>query len=66
MHEIDDIDSILKAFNEIGLKPKKKDSSSRASQNLIPKLNRDLLVPVDVDKIIREAEEYKNQSTLTS
>ena len=64
MHEIDDIDSILKAFNEIGLKPKKKDSSSRASQNLIPKLNRDLLVPVDVDKIIREAEEYKNQSPL--
>jgi hypothetical protein len=64
MHEIDDIDSILKAFNEISLKPKKKVPSSKEFKNFIPKLNKDLVIPVDVDTIIREAEEYKKKSPL--
>ena len=61
MSKIDDINSILNAVNEIYLKPKKKISKILTKQNFIPKLNQDLIIPLDVDKIISEAEEYKKK-----
>ena len=61
MYKTDDINSILNAINEINLKPKKKTSKIPSKQNFIPKLNQDLIIPLDVDKIIREAEEYKKK-----
>ena len=66
MHKIDDINSILHAVNDINLKPKKKTSNISAPQNSTPKLIQDLIVPPEVDKIIREAEEYKNKKVLKS
>lgn len=63
MNETNNINSILNAINEINLRPKKKTSSFLAQQNSLPKLNQDLIIPLDVDKIILEAEEYK-KSTL--
>ena len=63
MHKIDDINSILNAVNDINLKPKKKNSKSTVQQkDIIPKLNQDLIIPLDLDKIIREAEEFKKKS----
>jgi len=59
MNEKNNINSILNAVNEINLRPKKKTSSILAQQNSLPKLNQDLIIPLDVDKIILEAEEYK-------
>ena len=59
MHNIDEINSILNAVNEINLKSKIKDINFGAEKNSIPKLNQDLKVSPDVDKIIKEAEEYK-------
>ena len=66
MHNIDEINSILNAVNEINLKSKIKDINFRAEKNSIPKLNQDLKVSPDVDKIIKEAEEYKKQSLYKS
>jgi len=63
MHTIDDIKSILNAVNDINLK-KKKVPNTTALQKSIPKLNQDLTIPLDLDKIIREAEEYKNKTVL--
>lgn len=66
MHNIDEINSILNAVNEINLKTKIKDINFGAEKNSIPKLNQDLKVSPDVDKIIKEAEEYKKQSLYKS
>jgi len=66
MHKIDDISSILNAVNHINLKPKKKTSNPVVFQNLIPKLNQDLAIPPDLDKIIIEAEQYKKSSSFKS
>ena len=59
MNDKDDIISILSAIDEINNKPKKKSNEKSSTQNSIPKLNQDLIIPSDVDRIIREAEEYK-------
>ena len=66
MHNIDEINSILNAVNEINLKSKIKDINFGAEKNSIHKLNQDLKVSPDVDKIIKEAEEYKKQSLYKS
>ena len=62
MNEIYNINSILNAVNEINTK-KKKISNVSKLQNSTPKIDKNLIVPLDIDKIIREAEEYKNKST---
>ena len=59
MRKIDNIGSILSAVDAINLKPKKKKFTFPIQQKTIPKLNQNLVLPLDVDKIIREAEEYK-------
>ncbi len=59
MNDKDDIISILSAIHEINNKPKKRSNEKSYTQNSIPKLNQDLIIPLDVDRIIREAEEYK-------
>ncbi len=59
MNDKDDIISILSAIDEINNKPKRKSNEKSSTQNSIPKLNQDLIIPSDVDRIIREAEEYK-------
>ena len=59
MHKIDDINSILNAVHEINSKIKKKPANITVPKSFIPKLNQDLIIPLDLDKIIREAEEYK-------
>ena len=59
MNDNDDIISILSAIDEINNKPKRKSNEKSSTQNSIPKLNQDLIIPSDVDRIIREAEEYK-------
>jgi hypothetical protein len=61
MQETHDIDSILNAINEIETKPKKKISNTTSSQNFTPKINHELIISPDVDKIIKEAEEYKRK-----
>ena len=58
MHDTDDIKSIISAINEINSKPKKK-LVTTAFQKIIPRLNQDLLISPDIDKIIKEAETYK-------
>ena len=66
MQNKDDIASILNAINEINLKPKKKNTTVTTTiQRFIPKLNPDLIIPSDVDRLIREAEEFKKSSTST-
>jgi len=62
VNEIYKIKSILNAVNEINIK-KKKISNVSKLQDSTPKMDKDLIVPLDVDKIISEAEEYKNKST---
>ena len=62
MHKIDDLSSILDAIHEINLKPKRKKFNYLASQAFTPKINKDSIIPFDVDKIIKEAEEYKQKS----
>ena len=59
MSNSNDIISILDAINEINLKPKKKITKNISPQKIIPKLNQDLIVPPDVDRIISEAEDFK-------
>ena len=62
MHNIDNINSILSAVNEINLKSKKKSTIVEVKQNSIPKLNHNLKISSDVDKLIQEAEEFKKKS----
>ena len=69
MDDIDKINSILKAVDEINAKSKKrsvnfemvKNSTSKINQNLIPKLNQNLTISPDIDKLIQEAEEHKDK-----
>ena len=63
MHNIDDINSILNAVNAINLKSKKKRINADPVQNFIPKLNQDLKISPDLDRLILEAEQYINKST---
>ena len=60
----DDINSILNAVNAINLRPKKKKTKVPFVQNFIPKLNEDLKISPDIDKLILEAEEYKKKSSV--
>jgi hypothetical protein len=66
MQKKSDIASILNAVNEINLKKKKIFSNTFEPKNFIPKLNQDLTIPLDVDKIIREAEEFKTKTQFKS
>ena len=62
MHDIDNINSILNAVNEINLKSKKKNLNPLHEKNFIPKLNQDLKISSDINMLILEAEEYKKKS----
>ena len=62
MSNKEDIISILNAIDEINLKPKKKTAHKKTTQRTIPSLDKDLIIPSDVDKLIREAEKYKKLS----
>ena len=74
MRDINDINSILNAINEINLKPKKKKTivakkfTPELNQDLeilpevnklIPKVHQDLEISPEVNNLIQEAEEYK-------
>ena len=69
MNNIDKINSILEAVDEINGKSKKRsvnfeiiqNSTPKINQNLIPKLNQNLSISPDIDKLIQEAEEYKDK-----
>ena len=62
MHNIDDINSILNAVDEINLKPKKKSLNVDSVKNSIPNLNHDLKIAPDIDRLITEAEQFKKNS----
>lgn len=67
MKNINDITDILSAVDEINLKTPKKNSTRKPIvYNHIPKLNQNLPVPADLDKLILEAEEYKKKSSFKS
>jgi len=61
MHDKDDINSILNAVNEINSKNKKNPTHTRVAQSPISKLNDQLIIPPDVDRLIREAEKYQKK-----
>tara|TARA_B110000211_G_C13938648_1_gene490597 strand:+ start:21 stop:947 length:927 start_codon:yes stop_codon:yes gene_type:complete len=69
MSDIGKINSILKAVDEINAKSKKRsvsfekvhNSTPKINQNLIPKLNHNLSISPDIDKLIQEAEEHKEK-----
>ena len=62
MHEINYINSILTAVDEINSRKKKRGGANvSSSQNFIPNLNKNLAIPTDVNNIISEAEEYKKK-----
>ena len=60
MDQLDDINSILNAVNEINLKKKKKNAVEII--NSIPVINHNLSISPDIDKLIQEAEGFKNKS----
>jgi hypothetical protein len=62
MYSKDDINSILKAVNEINSKPKKKTTHTSATQISIPKLNQNLPIPSDIDLLISEAEKHQKKT----
>ena len=66
MAEKDEINSILNAINEINLRPKKKSINEASTKSFIPKLNQDLSISPDVDKLIKTAEEYKKSLIISS
>lgn len=66
MAEKDEINSILSAINEINLRPKKKSINEASTKSFIPKLNQDLSIPPDVDKLIKTAEDYKKSLIISS
>ena len=66
MHKIDNINSILDAVNEINYKKKDKTLNISSPENFIPKLNQNLIIAPDIDKIISEAETYIKKSPLKS
>jgi len=57
------LNDIFEAINEINRKPKKKTIERSIIKSSIPKLNQDLSIPPDVDKLIIEAEKYKKTKT---
>ena len=57
----ENISSILEAINEINTKPKKNTVKISEPKISIPKLNQNLAIPPDVDKLINEAEKYKKK-----
>ena len=59
MHDVDDINSILEAVNKINSKLPKKSKNTLITQNFVPKLNQELRISPDVDRLIQEAEKYK-------
>lgn len=59
MNDKNDILNILNAVNEINSRPKKKTEKTVTSQISVPKLNQESFIPPDVDRIIREAEEFQ-------
>ena len=61
MKNIDSIDSILNAINEINLIPKKKIKKIISNSSLVPKVNQNLKISPDIDKLILEAEDHKNK-----
>ena len=56
MHDVDDINSILEAVNKINSKLPKKSKNTLITQNFVPKLNQELRISPDVDRLIQEAE----------
>lgn len=66
MNSKNEIISILDAINEINLRPKKKTLNKIPAQSPTFELNQDLIISPDVDKIIREAEEYKKLSSVST
>ena len=63
MSDINNIASILNAINEINTKPKKK-LDKLTFQNPVSTINQNSNLPPDVDKLIREAEEYRKFSVI--
>jgi hypothetical protein len=59
MHDVDDINSILEAVNKINSKLPKKSKNTLITQNFVPKLNQELRISPDVDRLIQEAEKHK-------
>ena len=66
MHNEDNINSILNAINEINLKPKRKTTNITTKEKIIPKLNQDLTISPDIDRLILEAEKYQKKRLITS
>ena len=65
MNDINYINSILTAVDEINLlSKKKKNTNVSSSQNFIPKLNKNSKIPTDINNIISEAEEYKKKPSI--
>ena len=62
----ENISSILEAINEINTKPKKNTVKISEPKISIPKLNQNLAIPPDVDKLIKEAEKYKKKLIISS
>lgn len=61
MKDINNIDSILDAINEINSEKKPLQSNSTVTKNSIPKLNKESEISPEVDRLIREAEIYKKK-----
>lgn len=59
MSSKDEITNILNAINEINTKTKKKNTITTVKKVSTPKLNQELVISPDVDRLIREAEDYK-------
>ena len=66
MHNEDNINSILNAINEINLKPKRKTTNITTKEKIIPKLNQDLIISPDIDRLILEAEKYQKKRLIIS
>jgi hypothetical protein len=66
MYTKNDINNILDAVNEINSITKKNKKNILPTKITIPKLNKDLIIPPDVDKLILEAEKYKKQALFKS
>tara|TARA_B110000967_G_scaffold172621_2_gene183752 strand:+ start:909 stop:1907 length:999 start_codon:yes stop_codon:yes gene_type:complete len=64
MYDKYNINSILNAINKINTTPNKRIVSTE--KNIIPKLNQDLKISPDIDRLIQEAEKYKKKSVLKS
>ena len=63
MHDIDNINSILNAVNEINSKQKNKNKSNTPIKSFTPELTHNIKISPDVDRLILEAEEYKKKES---